>query len=578
MRISTMITSSLIVVAFSSCSSDPEPKCGDGAVDQQIGEVCDDGNIVNGDGCSSTCMSDETCGNQILDVGESCEDGNTVDGDGCSSSCVSEYCGNDQPDLNEVCDDGNTVDGDGCSATCASDETCGNRVLDAGEACDDGNAVDGDGCSRLCTFGVLPVISAGLVHSCALLNRGGLKCWGGNTFGQLGLGDTNNRGDRGSEMGSLLPAVKLGTGRVAVAVAAGNEHTCALLSDGGVKCWGRNNYGQLGFNDVANANNWGDGPNEMGDDLPDVELGTNRTALSISAGEAHTCAVLDNFSIKCWGRNSHGQLGLGDADHRGDSVDEMGDALPEVSLGSGRTALAVRAGAFHTCALLDDNSVKCWGRNTDGELGQGDASWRGDGSDEMGDNLLAVNLGTGLSVRSLEVDGGHACVILNTGALKCWGANAQGELGYGDANNWGTSITEMGDNLSSVKLGTGRTVKAVVVGDYHSCALLDDDTVKCWGGNSSGQLGLGDTDNRGDDIGEMASLSEVELGNVSETERLTVVALMAGEAHTCALFAGETLKCWGANASGQLGLGYTTVRGDDTAEMGDNLLMLDLGR
>ena len=161
------------------------------------------------------------------------------------------------------------------------------------------------------------------------------------------------------------------------------------MDDNSVKCWGRNSYGQLGLGD---RNDRGDGANEMGDNLPAVSLGTGRTAKAISAGGHHTCALLDDNSVKCWGGNSY-QLGLGDQNNRGDGANEMGDNLPAVNLGTGRTAKAIGVGFDHTCALLDDNSVKCWGGNSYGQLGLGDQNNRGDGANEMGDNLPAVNLG-----------------------------------------------------------------------------------------------------------------------------------------------------------------------------------------
>src|SRR5690606_9674905 len=113
-----------------------------------------------------------------------------------------------------------------------------------------------------------------------------------------------------------------------------------------------------------------------------------------AAGQLHTCAMFNDGSVKCWGMNSSGQLGLGDTSNRGDGSNEMGDNLPNVDLGGGRTATDITAGATHTCAILDDGSAKCWGANNSGQLGLGDTSNRGDGSNEMGDSLPAVDLGT----------------------------------------------------------------------------------------------------------------------------------------------------------------------------------------
>ena len=113
-------------------------RCGDGV--QAPGEACDDGNNVSGDGCSADCMSDETCGNGVLDVasGEQCDDGNQMDGDGCQSDCAVPTCGDGVLDSGEACDDGNQVDGDGCSAACVLETECGDGVVDTGEACDEG--------------------------------------------------------------------------------------------------------------------------------------------------------------------------------------------------------------------------------------------------------------------------------------------------------------------------------------------------------------------------------------------------------------------------------------------------------
>jgi Ca2+-binding RTX toxin-like protein len=193
-------------------------------------------------------------------------------------------------------------------------------------------------------------------------------------------------------MGDALPTVALGTGRTATAITAGDYHACALLDNATVKCWGDNGTGLLGLGDVANR---GDSPGEMGDALPAVALGAGRTATAISAGGVHTCALLDNDQAKCWGRNAEGQLGLGDTANRGDSPGEMGDALPAVALGTGRTATAITTSSLHTCALLDNDQAKCWGRNLEGQLGLGDTANRGDGPGEMGDALPAVDLPPG---------------------------------------------------------------------------------------------------------------------------------------------------------------------------------------
>ncbi len=420
----------------------------------------------------------------------------------------------------------------------------------------------------------LRAISAGRFHTCAVLGSGAVKCWGINNAGDLGLGDTASRGDGPGEMGLSLPTVDLGTGRTATAIAVGDYHTCALLDDAQVKCWGYNLFGQIGTDDGSIAH--GDDPDEMGDNLPEVDLGTGRTATAVTAGDGHSCALLDNGQVKCWGYNGRGELGLGDTNARGDGPNELGDNLPAVDLGTGRTATIIAGGAHFTCALLDNGQLKCWGYNHDGELGVGATDYRGDGPGEMGDNLPAVDLGTGRTATAISAGDGHSCAILDDGELKCWGWNASGQLGLGDISNRGDGPGEMGDNLPAVDLGTGRTPTAVSAGGHHTCAILDNGHLKCWGYNGWGELGVGDTNQRGDSsaAGHLMgdNLPAVDLG----TGRGATMVTASQTDHTCAIVNQTRVKCWGYNADGQLGLGDTLHRGGGATDMGDNLPFVDL--
>ena len=416
-------------------------------------------------------------------------------------------------------------------------------------------------------------ITAGDNHNCALLDNGQIKCWGSNGSGQLGLGDTANRGDEPGEMGDSLPAVDLGTGRSAVAITAGYEHTCARLENSQAKCWGNNNNGQLGLGHAANR---GDQPGEMGDTLPAIDLGTGRGVLAIKAGRLHTCARLDDGSLKCWGRNDSGQLGLETSTYRGDEPNEMGDILPVVNLGSGRSAVGIALGGDSSCALLDNGQVKCWGINSSGGLGQGDLDNRGDGAGEMGDNLLAVDLGTGRTARAIANNTtGNPCALLDDGTLKCWGYNANGNLGLGDGFQRGDGPSEMGDNLPSVGLGIslGHVATQTALGGSHTCVRFENGQVKCWGGNFRGELGLGDTSARGSSAGSMGdNLPYPDLGTGRSAVQITT-----GGFHSCARLENGQVKCWGDNGAGQLGLGDASRRGNEPNEMGDNLAVVDLG-
>ena len=409
-------------------------------------------------------------------------------------------------------------------------------------------------------------------HSCALNTaHGQIRCWGSGSFGKLGQGNLENIGDDMNEMGDNLAAVDLGSGRTAKQVSAGQDHTCALLDNDMIKCWGNGFYGQLG---QGNSENIGDDMNEMGDDLAAVDLGSGRTAKQVSAGEAHTCALLDNDMIKCWGNGFYGQLGQGNSENIGDDMNEMGDDLAALDLGSGRTAKQVSAGRAHTCALLDNDMIKCWGCGDYGQLGQGNSENIGDDMNEMGDDLAAVDLGSGRTAKQVSAGQDHTCALLDNDMIKCWGKGSSGQLGQGYwLYNIGDHTYEMGDTLAAVDLGSGRTAKQVSAGQDHTCALLDNDMIKCWGNGLYGQLGQGNSENIGDNMEEMGDyLAAVDLGSGRTAKQVS-----AGEAHTCALLDNDMIKCWGKGYYGQLGQGSTENIGDQMYEMGDYLSEVDTG-
>ena len=193
------------------------------------------------------------------------------------------------------------------------------------------------------------LLALGANHSCVVLSGGSVKCWGKGGNGRLGQGAVDNIGDGVNEMGSNLSAINLGTGRTATAVATGGMHTCALLDNGSIKCWGDNSLGQLGQGDT---NNRGDGAGELGNSLMPIDLGSGRRAIAVVAGHSRSCALLDNYLVKCWGEGGSGQLGQGNTDNLGDSTGEMGDKLGTIALGAGRRVMDIVAGTTIP--------VSCW--------------------------------------------------------------------------------------------------------------------------------------------------------------------------------------------------------------------------
>jgi alpha-tubulin suppressor-like RCC1 family protein len=358
-------------------------------------------------------------------------------------------------------------------------------------------------------------IDANARNTCVILENDQAKCWGINYQGQLGQGDEVQRGYRPGQMGDALPPIDLGTGRTARQILVGYNIVCAVLDNARAKCWGAEDgiysRGQLGQGDTLNR---GAFPGQMGDNLPPIELGAGRTVLRLATRADYVCSILDNARVKCWGDNEQGELGLGDVANRGDMPGEMGDALPFVNLGSGRTVKAIAGGNRSNCAILDDGRLKCWGRNYTGQLGTGDAIARGGLPEHMGDNLPAVDLGAGNRAAAVALGSNHTCALLTDGRVKCWGANGSGELGLGDSMSRGFAPGQMGDNLPYVSLGTGQKATALAVGDTHSCALLADGSVKCWGRGVGGALGQGDSQDRGGMPGQMGdALPPVDLGH-----------------------------------------------------------------
>ena len=347
-------------------------------------------------------------------------------------------------------------------------------------------------------------VTTGGAHTCVRHTNGTISCWGSNVSGQLGNGTTND---------SFTPVTVSGIS-TAIAITASRSrldswgHTCALLAGGTVQCWGRNLVGQLGTGNTT-------------DSQTPIAVSGLTGVTAVEAGGFHTCAVQSGGTIKCWGDNSLGQVG--------DGTTAPTRTTPVTVLGvSNATALAL--GGDFSCALIADGTVKCWGGNGQGRLGDGGA---------MPTNSTAVTTPvtvTGItSAIAITAGRGHACVVLSGGTVKCWGDNSAGMLGNGTTTSSSTPVTTTG--LASAV--------ALTAGAVHTCARLADGTVQCWGDNASGQVGPGGTNSSGTPVTTLRYSPNTPLSGIS--------AVTAGSQHSCGLFSTGTVGCWGWNMSDQLG-------------------------
>ena len=356
-------------------------------------------------------------------------------------------------------------------------------------------------------------IAAGSAHTCAVTPGGGVRCWGANSVGQLGDGTTINHSE---------PVPTLGLNGEVSSIAAGQSHTCALMASGKLNCWGDNSGGQLGdgtwFNRLTAT-----AVTSVGGDIS-----------AVVAGSQHTCVLTTTGGVTCFGYNGNGQLGTGD-------YPSSNLITVNAVLGLSRGVSAIAAGAQYNCVATSSGGVKCWGWNGNGQLGDGTVKQRFEPVDVLG-------LSSG--IRSIVAGKWHACALTNDGGVKCWGHNASGQLGDGTTTQRLTPVDVIG-------LRSG--VAALAAGADHTCALTDRGTMKCWGFNGFGQGGDGTTAQR---------LTPIDVVGLSSK----VVAITAGDYHTCALTENGALNCWGRNDSGQLGDSSTTMRLTPTGVLGSSLM------
>ncbi len=292
-----------------------------------------------------------------------------------------------------------------------------------------------------------PVITTDDVISkagpCSILYNRTLSCSGSNNYGQLGLG--SNSLSNGT--------VNFGT-RVPVAISDGNNHNCAILDDASLRCWGRNNHGQLG-----------DGSNTNRNSPVAVDLGVGRTAISISAGNDFTCAVLDNGVVKCWGFNGYGNLGDGSTTNTN---------VPVVANHStGMRASSISTTGYSTCAIFENGSISCWGKSYTVSTLNGAVT----------SNSFPIQLPSGREAVDIDGKYWHTCALLDNGSINCWGVNTHGQWGDGTCSASSNGCTGADGNTPSYALIPSPAI-AIATGPKSTCAINQSYSLYCWGGQS----------------------------------------------------------------------------------------------
>lgn len=364
-------------------------------------------------------------------------------------------------------------------------------------ACADGTLRDDVSCKQFGNCPLLPVqLSAGVSHTCALFSDGAVTCWGNNDHKQLGNSETS--------LGyTQTPVTVKGLSAKATAIACGGYHTCAILADQTVTCWGDNEAGQVGEDALLVSQ------------TPTPKIVSTLTSVSaITAGYLHTCALLPGGTVKCWGQGGFGELGNG----------QTYDSSAPVAVSSLTGVLEISAHASnHTCALTAAHGVKCWGLAEYGQLGD---SRTLTANDVAATPVDVSGLSSGVS--AITVGAVHSCALLTAGSIKCWGNNDSGQLGDGTVNTANAPVTT---------ISTAAT--RIIAGSFHTCAIVKE-ALRCWGANDSCQLGDSTKINRTQPVAVLAITTKV-------------AELTGGNKHTCVILESGEITCWGDNSLGQLG-------------------------
>lgn len=344
---------------------------------------------------------------------------------------------------------------------------------------------------------VKKVLAQSARNTCIIYNSSSIsKCTGSNynatdtTYGLLGMGYTN-----GTSVNTLTA---LADDSLYISVSMGEYSGCGIKPDQSIKCWGR-------F--------VGDG--SSGDRYSPTAISETGKFIDVAVGSFHSCAITETGDMKCWGDGWDGKLGTGN---------NAFSAVP-VAVASASKFKKVSAGRNHTCAITSESKLECWGNNSVGQLGDGTFT---------SPRLTAVTpINTGETYIDVSCGEDTTCAITSSNVLKCWGRNSSGQVGVGNTSNVNTpTIIDLSQAYSKV---------SVAASGYHVCAVTTLGVGKCWGANGSGQLGIGNTTSQ--------TLPAVVSGS------LTFKDIIAGGYSTCGSTTADKLYCWGSNGFSQLGQG-----------------------
>lgn len=396
--------------------------------------------------------------------------------------------------------------------------------------------------------GAFPSISIGFnSHTALNFVDGTVREWGGGSNGRLGNNASVNTADGTGPSIIATGDIQVG-GRISQ-LSAGHQTTCGVYNGGNVRCWGFAGSGRLGNN--QNATNTGDGVGPTIVAAGDVPLGVS--AVQVAAGPHYTCVVTITGSVRCWGGSPAGETGYNSTASVGDGIGLSIVARGDVPLGG--SAKQISIGANSTCAVLTTGAVRCWGSGASGELGYGSTSNVGDG---IGPSIIAAgDVPLGGIATQVSVGNAHACALLTTGAVRCWGSGASGALGHNSTSNIGDGVGPSIIAAGDIPLG-GSAVQ-ISAGNATTCAVMaGTGTLRCWGSGALGALGRGNTQNIGDGTGP----SIMTAGDVPVGFRVVQVATAA--AATCAVLDSyaNRVRCWGSGSSGALGYNSTVNVGD----------------